>query len=92
MCRKEAADPATGRHFSDISRSQKWRQGYYSRKRKTNEAIEKDTYIQVFVNCPSRKLAKKKARTNVYKLRRILLLFGHYRVFPIQKELLFYFS
>lgn len=47
-----------GRHFSDSSRSGNWRQAYYRRKGETNEAMEKDTYAQVSLNSPPRKIAK----------------------------------
>lgn len=49
-----------GDNFLISVESENWRQGYYSRKRKTNEATEKDTYIQVSVHSPPRKIAKSK--------------------------------
>lgn len=59
--REETADPAAGRHFSDIRGSGNGRQGYYRSRGKTNEAIETDTSIQVSVNSPSRKIAELKS-------------------------------
>lgn len=47
--------------FSDLSGSEHWGQGDYRKRRKTNEAIEKDPYIQVSVNSLPRKIAKSKS-------------------------------